>query len=135
LFQEFNALVDEQKSLLIKNEFDRIYVGQGASGMNAGTSQDFTIYFINVPANKLELWFWMESERLLNPIFREFYTEIENVKEERRLGIDSQPDGVLWEAFLATAFTAHRYGTLVIGWMSDIETIIRTAWAWHQKRS
>ena len=36
----------------------------GGSGMNAGTTKDFTIYFINLPANKLELWFWMESDRL-----------------------------------------------------------------------
>jgi predicted Zn-dependent peptidase len=43
--------------------------------MNAGTDYDYTIYFINVPANKLELWYWMESDRLMNPVFREFYTE------------------------------------------------------------
>ena len=36
--------------------------------MNAFTSEDVTVYFITVPANKLELWFWMESERLLNPV-------------------------------------------------------------------
>jgi membrane carboxypeptidase/penicillin-binding protein len=44
-------------------------------GGKTGTTNDFTVYFINVPANKLELWFWMESDRLLNPVFREFYKE------------------------------------------------------------
>ena len=48
----------------MKNEFDHIYTGQGASGMNAFTTEDMTGYFINVPANKLELWMWMESERI-----------------------------------------------------------------------
>ncbi len=75
LAQRISELQAAQSELLIKNEFDRIYKGAGASGMNAGTSHDYTIYYINVPANKLELWFWMESDRLLHPVFREFYTE------------------------------------------------------------
>ena len=61
LLARFQELLAEQKALVVKDEFDRIYSGAGASGMNAGTTNDFTIYFINVPANKLELWFWMES--------------------------------------------------------------------------
>ena len=73
LLQEFEELKAAQKELLVKNEFDKIYTQAGASGMNAGTSQDFTIYFINTPSNKLELWFWMESDRLSQPVFREFY--------------------------------------------------------------
>ncbi len=77
-------MLERQSELLIKEDFSRIYTGQGASGMNAGTSYDFTIYFVNVPANKLELWFWMESDRLLNPVFREFYSERDVVHEERR---------------------------------------------------
>ena len=75
LEQEFQKLVAEQRKILVKNEFDRIYTSSGASGMNAFTSQDMTAYHINVPANKLELWMWMESERLLHPVFREFYSE------------------------------------------------------------
>ena len=61
--------------------------------MNAGTSNDFTVYFINVPSNKLELWFWMESDRLANPVFREFYSERDVVREERRLRTESTPTG------------------------------------------
>jgi predicted Zn-dependent peptidase len=125
LFEEFNALVAEQKSLLIKNEFDRVYVGQGASGMNAGTSQDFTVYFINVPANKLELWFWMESDRLLNPVFREFYSERDVVHEERRLSTDSTPTGKFDEQFDAMFWESSPYSWPVIGWPSDLEGITR----------
>ena len=93
LLEEFDALLARQSELLIKEDFSRIYTGQGASGMNAGTSYDFTIYFVNVPANKLELWFWMEADRLLNPVFREFYAERDVVHEERRLRTDSTPIG------------------------------------------
>ena len=55
LLDQFDELLARQSELLIKEDFSRIYTGEGASGMNAGTSYDFTIYFINVPANKLEL--------------------------------------------------------------------------------
>ncbi|HYE16662.1 MAG TPA: insulinase family protein, partial [Pyrinomonadaceae bacterium] len=75
LLAKFEELTKREKELMVKDEFDRIYTTAGASGMNAGTSNDFTVYFINVPANKLELWFWMESDRLKSPVFREFYSE------------------------------------------------------------
>src|ERR1700682_939756 len=93
LLAEFDKLNTRQRDLLVKNEFDRIYTSAGAPGINAATSEDFTIYFINMPANKLELWFWMESDRLSNPVFREFYTEREVVAEERRMRLDSTPTG------------------------------------------
>ena len=64
LLTKFDELTKREKELMVKDEFDRIYTTAGGSGMNAGTSNDFTVYFINVPANKLELWFWMESDRL-----------------------------------------------------------------------
>src|SRR5687767_430859 len=81
LLAKFNELTKREKDLMVKDEFDRVYTTAGASGMNAGTSNDFTVYFINVPANKLELWFWMESDRLRNPVFREFYSERDVVHE------------------------------------------------------
>ena len=56
LEKEFKKLVDAQREILVKNEFDKIYTSAGASGMNAFTSVDETGYFINVPANKFELW-------------------------------------------------------------------------------
>src|SRR5260221_2820660 len=72
LEKKFGGLVARQREVLVKNEFDRIYTTAGASGMNAFTTADLTGYFITVPANKLELWMWMESERLFHPVFREF---------------------------------------------------------------
>ena len=125
LMDRFEGLLAQQEELLIKEDFSRIYSGQGASGMNAGTSYDFTLYFVNVPANKLELWFWMESDRLLNPVFREFYAERDVVHEERRLRTDSTPTGRFQEQFEALFWQSSPYGWPVVGWPSDLEGITR----------
>jgi len=125
LLEAFDELVERQSDLVIKEDFSRVYTGQGASGMNAGTSNDFTIYFVNVPANKLELWFWMESDRLLNPVFREFYSERDVVHEERRLRTDSTPIGKFQEQFDAMFWESSPYSWPVVGWPSDLEGITR----------
>lgn len=125
LLDELAALEKAQRDLIVKNEFDRIYTTAGASGMNAGTSNDFTIYFINVPANKLELWFWMESDRLAQPVFREFYSERDVVREERRLRTESTPTGKFQEEFEALFWSASPYHWPVVGWPSDVEAITR----------
>jgi predicted Zn-dependent peptidase len=125
LIGDFETALAEQQDLIVKDEFDRIYTGEGASGMNAGTSNDFTIYFINVPSNKLELWFWMESDRLLNPVFREFYSERDVVHEERRLRTDSTPTGKFSEQFDSMFWQSSPYGWPVVGWSDDLEGITR----------
>ncbi|MBV9927632.1 MAG: insulinase family protein [Acidobacteria bacterium] len=125
LLARFDELTKREKELMVKDEFDRVYTTAGASGMNAGTSNDFTVYFLNVPANKLELWFWMESDRLLNPVFREFYSERDVVHEERRLRTDSTPTGKFDEQFDALFWMSSPYGWPVVGWPSDLEAITR----------
>lgn len=123
LEKKFNELIAKQREILVPNEFDRVYTTAGASGMNAFTSQDMTGYFITVPANKLELWMWMESERLLRPVFREFYAERDVVFEERRMRTESTPLGKFAETFEAMFWEAHPYNWPVIGWPSDIPAI------------
>jgi predicted Zn-dependent peptidase len=125
LDKEFDALVKEQRDLLVKNEFDRIYTKGGASGMNASTNTDLTQYFITVPKNKLELWFWMESDRLSTPVFREFYSERDVVFEERRLRTESTPTGRLEEAFEEMFWHGHPYSWPVVGYASDIPAITK----------
>src|SRR6266436_1742608 len=120
---EFNKLIAEQRDILVKNEFDRIYSGAGASSMNAFTSDDMTAYFINVPGNKLELWMWMESERILHPVFREFYAERDVVFEERRMRTDSTPLGKFSEEFNAMFWESTPYSWPTVGWPSDIPAI------------
>ncbi len=125
LLTKFDELTKREKDIMVKDEFDRIYTTAGGSGMNAGTSNDFTVYFINVPANKLELWFWMESDRLRNPVFREFYSERDVVHEERRLRTDSTPTGKFNEQYESMFWQSSPYGWPVVGWPSDLEGITR----------
>jgi predicted Zn-dependent peptidase len=125
LLTKFNDLTKRERELMVKDELDKIYTNAGASGLNATTSNDFTLYFINVPANKLELWFWMESDRLLNPVFREFYSERDVVHEERRLRTDSTPTGRFNEEFDAMFWQSSPYSWPVVGWSSDLDSITR----------
>ncbi len=123
LDKKFAELIARQREILVNNEFDRIYTTAGGSGMNAFTSEDMTAYFITVPANKLELWMWMESERVMHPVFREFYAERDVVFEERRMRTDSTPLGKFQEALSALFWESHPYGWPVVGWPSDIPAI------------
>ena len=123
LEKEFQKLIEAQREILVKNEFDRVYTTGGASGMNAFTSTDLTGYFITVPANKLELWMWMESERLLRPVFREFYAERDVVFEERRMRTESTPLGKFNEINESMMWISHPYQWPIIGWPSDIPAI------------
>jgi len=125
LEKQFGELVKKQRDILVKNEFDRIYTTAGASGMNAFTTADLTGYFITVPANKLELWMWMESERIFHPVFREFYAERDVVFEERRMRTDSTPLGKFAETFESIVWESHPYSWPTVGWPSDIPAITK----------
>ena len=107
---------------IVKDEFDQVYTKAGGSGMNAFTSHDLTCYFITIPANKLELWAWMESDRLHDSVFREFYSERDVVHEERRLRTDSTPTGRFQEQFDSMFWASCGYAWPVIGWPSDLNS-------------
>ncbi|HEY6007479.1 MAG TPA: pitrilysin family protein [Geobacteraceae bacterium] len=126
LRKELTALEAEAGKYVVKEEFAEIYSRNGGNNYNAFTSKDGTTYLIGLPANKLELWAAIESDRMQNAVLREFYTERDVVMEERRRSYDAEPEGQLWEMFQATAFVAHPFGQPTIGWMSDIENLTRT---------
>ncbi|MBI4412023.1 MAG: insulinase family protein [Deltaproteobacteria bacterium] len=120
LVDKLHVLEEEHQKLLVQNEFVQIYQRNGGNDVNATTSNDFTSYYVSLPANKMELWAHLESERLLHPVLREFYKERDVVAEERRMRYDNDPDGRLYEAFLSTAFDTSPYGRNVIGIPDDI---------------
>jgi predicted Zn-dependent peptidase len=122
LEKQFNELIKQQREIMVKNEFDRVYTAAGGSQMNAFTSTDMTAYFITVPANRLEFFMWMESERLLRPVFREFYAERDVVFEERRMRTESTPTGRLEEMFNAMFWESHPYSWPTVGWPALLST-------------
>lgn len=122
---ELKSLMDEHGTQIVKNEFDAVYKRLGGTGMNAFTSHDVTFYFINVPSNKFELWAWMESDRLNDSVFREFYAERDVVHEERRLRTESTPTGEFQEQFESMFWLSSPYGWPVIGWPSDLNSYSR----------
>src|ERR1700728_1107326 len=105
---------------VVANQFGKIVEQNGGQDLNAFTDYDETGYHYSLPSNRLELWAYLESERFLHPVLREFYKERNVVIEERRLRTDSNPIGRLEEQFNAAAFEAHPYHRPTIGWMSDL---------------
>jgi predicted Zn-dependent peptidase len=123
LRREVRGEMDRASTLVVPNLYPGIIEENGGVGLNAQTGEDSTNYFYNLPANRVELWFALESGRFLKPVFREFYKERDVVREERRMRTESEPQGKLLELFGATAIEAHPYRRPAVGWASDIENL------------
>jgi predicted Zn-dependent peptidase len=123
---EFDKIEAEAGQFVKRNEFGKIVEQAGGVGLNAATSTDSTMYFYSLPANKLELWMSLESERFLEPVFREFYKEKQVILEERRLRTENSAIGQMVEAFASTAFSVHPYRRPVIGYTEDIKNLSRS---------
>jgi predicted Zn-dependent peptidase len=113
-------------SAAYNNEFAKIIEAEGGEGLNAFTDLDETGYHYSLPTNRLELWAYLESERFLHPVMRQFYKERNVVIEERRMRTDSDPMGRLMEQFTEEAFAAHPYHRPTIGWISDLNSFSAT---------
>ncbi len=122
---EFDQLEAKAGSYVKQNELGKIVEQAGGVGLNANTSTEATRYFYSFPANKLELWMSLESERFLEPVFREFYKEKKVILEERRLRVENSPIGRMIEKFLDTAYKVHPYHRPVIGYDEDIRNLTR----------
>jgi predicted Zn-dependent peptidase len=125
LKKAFEEARDAAAEYVASNEFKEIIDRAGGAGLNAGTGADITFFQMSLPANKVELWAYLESERFLDPVFREFYQERDVVQEERRMRVESQPISRLVEQFQTTAFQAHPYGHNIGGHMSDLQSFTR----------
>ncbi len=126
--------IDAADKFVIPNLYTEIIEQNGGEGLNAQTAMDSTQFFYQFPSNRLELWFLLESERFYAPVFREFYKERSVVREERRMSVESNPQGQLSEALDAAAFEAHPYHHPPVGWGSDIESFrLRDAIAFYRK--
>ncbi len=121
----FDSLILEERKLIIKDQLDELYTKNGGYFLNAFTSQDMTGYFVRLPKNKMELYMWLESDRFSHPVFREFYSERDVVREERRLSLESTPTGLIEEDFSAMFWKSSSYHWEVLGWPSDLGSITR----------
>ncbi len=126
LIDQVRAVEEKANALVAVNELWSLYEREGASTLNANTAPDFTQYMVDLPSNKITLWAILDSDRVKNPVFRQFYQEREVVKEERRMRVDTNPEGKLFEAFLASAYTSHPYRNPTIGWESDLDHLYVT---------
>ncbi|MFM7024297.1 MAG: M16 family metallopeptidase [Flavobacteriales bacterium] len=94
----------------VANEYDRLTAQIGAKETNAFTTADHTTYVNDIPANQLENWLKIESERFLYPVFRIFHTELEAVYEEKNRALDNDIRSA-YQAALTNLFMKHPYGT------------------------
>jgi predicted Zn-dependent peptidase len=134
LHKAFEDAQAAAQKFVIPNQFSEIAESNGAVGINASTAEDSTQYFWSMPSNRLELWAYLESQRISQPVEREFYKERNVVQEERRMRVDSSPIGRMVEQFLATAYIAHPYRRPGVGWENEISQVTATeAAAFHAK--
>jgi zinc protease len=103
-------------------EFSRRIAAAGGRE-NAFTSRDHTAYFQQMQKDRLELAMQLEADRMANLVISDelFAKEIQVVMEERRLRTDDQPQSVVYERLMATAYQAHPYRRPIIGWMDDLQ--------------
>jgi zinc protease len=117
------------------NEFSRRIAEQGGRE-NAFTARDYTGYFQQLEKSRLAISFELEADRMRNLTLapEEFAKEIKVVMEERRLRTDDNPDGLLGEKFMATAYQVHSYKNPIIGWMADLERLkVEDARTWYER--
>jgi zinc protease len=105
-------------------EFSRRIAAAGGRE-NAFTSRDYTAYFQQMQKDRLELAMQLEADRMANLVISDelFAKEIQVVMEERRLRTDDQPQSVVYERLMATAYQAHPYRRPIIGWMDDLQNM------------
>lgn len=126
LKEDWQKAIEQANKYVVENQFSEIIERNGGEDINAFTSADETAYFYSLPVNRLELWAYLESERFLHPVMREFYKERDVVYEERRLRVDSNPIGRLVEQFMAASFVEHPYHNEGVGWPSTIVSLSAT---------
>ena len=112
--QDISRLSQRAADYAIPNEFDRLISKYGGSKLNAATSWDYTQYYNTFSPQFLELWCELNSERMLNPVFRLFQGELETVYEEKNRSADDMLSTAL-DKLLAAVFKGHPYQYPIIG--------------------
>lgn len=123
LKKKLAQLARQHGELTDENALASLYTLNGASGLNATTDKDTTSYFVSLPRNRLQLWLTVEAQRLAAPVLRDFYTERDVVQEERRMSIDSNPGGAIYEELNQLAFVSSPYRWPTVGYTEDLQAM------------
>lgn len=127
LEERLAAVRREARSTTLPGELSLLYSEVGGVDLNAHTLRDSTLYYVTLPGEQLERWFWLESDRLLDPVFREFYKERSVVAEERRRRIDAAPGGPQDARLRALFWGDHPYAWPPIGLDGELAAVQRPA--------
>lgn len=129
-----DSLLNEHRKLFVKDELWNAYQAAGGSGLNAFTTDLMTAYIVTLPKDKIELFMWLEADRMQNAVLREFYSERDVVREERRMRYDDKPTGRFYETLNSMIYEAFPYRVPTIGWPSDIENLTREMAEEHYRK-
>ena len=132
--KQITEVLAKQRKYIKKDEIWELYQNNGGTHLNAWTADNMTAYIVTLPKNKVELFYWIESDRMRDPVLREFTSERDVVMEERRMRIDNKPDGRYGERLNALFDIASPYRTPTIGWPSDIRGYTRSKLEQHVHR-
>jgi len=125
LKKQVDTLIQKEKAeIIVSEEIWSAYQEAGGTGLNASTGNEMTQYYVTLPKNKIELFMALEADRLVNPVFREFYSERDVLVEERRMS-ENSPGMFFSEQLNATFYAASPYSWSVVGWMSDLSRITK----------
>jgi predicted Zn-dependent peptidase len=122
--KEFEQLAASEKAYIIKDDLWTAYMKNGGTALNASTGNEMTGYYVTLPSNKVELQMLLESDRIANAHYREFYSEKNVVMEERRLS-ENRPGSLFAEQVDAAFYAASPYHWDVIGWMDDLRKVTK----------
>ncbi len=120
IYNTIDQISYEASTYAIPNEYDKMVAAIGASGTNAGTSWEYTVYLNDIPSNEFERWIKMERERFENPVIRLFHTELETVYEEFNRGQDNDQRR-LFTTLFEGLFPNHPLGISIIGFPEDLK--------------
>src|SRR5690554_5499391 len=109
LYNEINRESQLAAMYAVPNEIDKLYSSMGATGLNAHTWHEETVYKVSLPSNRLEQWAEIESQRFIDPVFRMFHTELEVVYEEKNRTLDNR-DRLSYYALADLLYQNHPYG-------------------------
>ncbi|MDI9364642.1 MAG: insulinase family protein [Flavobacterium sp.] len=108
-YHEIDSVSGEAAKFAIANEYDKMMAAMGSQGTNAHTWVEETVYEENIPANAIDKFLAVQSERFREPVLRLFHTELEAVYEEKNIGMDNDGRKV-YEVMLAAMFPTNNYG-------------------------